>query len=112
MSIVDSNVVDMIGIPSDDLSLVVMGISDHLAWGEDSEEHLLLLQEKINCYLRFIESGEIYNSFPSAVGKVPVIEIISKFQMTDDRAKDFFSAAKRVLAASGIDLRYSFSPER
>lgn len=36
MSIVDSNVVDMIGIPSDDLSLVVMGISDHLAWGEDS----------------------------------------------------------------------------
>ncbi|WP_197325802.1 DUF6572 domain-containing protein [Ralstonia solanacearum] len=112
MSIVDSNVVDMIGIPSDDLSLVVMGISDHLAWGEDSEEHLILLQEKINCYLRFIESGEIYNSFPSSVGKAPVIEIIAKFQMTDDRAKDFFSAAKRVLAASGIDLRYSFSPER
>ncbi|WP_155288263.1 DUF6572 domain-containing protein [Ralstonia solanacearum] len=112
MSIVDSNVVDMIGVPSDDLSVVVMGISDHLAWGEDSEEHLMLFQEKINCYLRFIESGEIYNSFPSAVGKAPVIEIIAKFQMTDDRAKDFFSAAKRVLAASGIDLRYSFYPER
>ncbi|WP_407059149.1 DUF6572 domain-containing protein [Ralstonia syzygii subsp. celebesensis] len=39
--------------------------------GENSEEHLLLLQEKINCYLRFIESGEIYNSFPSAEGRSP-----------------------------------------
>ncbi|WP_086004923.1 DUF6572 domain-containing protein [Ralstonia solanacearum] len=112
MSIVDSNVVDMIGIPSDDLSLVVMGISDHLAWGGNSEEHLLLLQEKINCYLRFIESGEIYNSFPSAEGKVPVIEVIAKFEMTDGRAKDFLFAAKSVLADSGIELRYSFSPEK
>ncbi|WP_247362343.1 DUF6572 domain-containing protein [Ralstonia pseudosolanacearum] len=110
MSIVDSNVIDMIGIPSDDLSLVVMGISDHLDWGDDTQEHLLLLQEKINCYLRFFESGEVYDAFPSARGKRFVIELIAKYEMSDERAKEFFAAAKSVLEASGMELRYSFSP--
>ncbi|MGA3979568.1 DUF6572 domain-containing protein [Ralstonia nicotianae] len=110
MSIVDSNVVDMIGVPSDDLSLVVMGISDHLDWGSGAQEHLLLLQEKINCYLRFVESGEIYDAFPSARGRRFVIEIIAKYEMNNESAKDFFVAAKRILEASGVELRYSFAP--
>ncbi|XLV71976.1 hypothetical protein ACKZDW_22120 [Ralstonia syzygii subsp. celebesensis] len=41
-----------------------------------------------------------------------MIEVIAKFEMTDGRAKDFLFAEKSVLADSGIELRYSFSPEK
>ncbi|WP_342315746.1 DUF6572 domain-containing protein [Lysobacter sp. FW306-1B-D06B] len=70
MSILESDKVDMIGSPLTDAGIVVLGIADHLPWesGED-EQHLLLLQEKINRYLAFIESGEMVVAFPAAVGK-------------------------------------------
>ncbi|HGN9134636.1 TPA: DUF6572 domain-containing protein, partial [Providencia stuartii] len=48
MSIVDTDKVDMIGIPKDNTDLVRLGITDHLCWNDDILEHLYLLQEKIN----------------------------------------------------------------
>jgi hypothetical protein len=59
------DVVDFAAIdPKTDEVLLV--ITDHLEWtGEDQpdKEHMLILQEKINRYLAFIESGEIYESY-------------------------------------------------
>lgn len=106
MSISDSNVIDMVGIPSDDPTVVVLGISDHLEWGEKTYEHLSLMQEKINCYLRFIESGEIYSSFPSSKGKRPIIEILAKFEINDDRARNFMTNAKQILGEAGVELKH------
>ena len=44
----------------------------------DDSEHLLLLQEKLNSYLAFIESGEIYESYPRAMGRQLVIDLVLK----------------------------------
>lgn len=56
MSILDENMVDIIGVdPSKGIATLV--ITDHLEWTSPVGEHLLLLQEKINCYLRFLEGG-------------------------------------------------------
>jgi hypothetical protein len=48
---------------------MILTISDHLDWDEDEGEHLLVLQNKLNTYLEFIESGQIYAKVPQAVGK-------------------------------------------
>ena len=55
MSVENSQVIDAISINPQDV--VVLTISDHLEWDEENE-HLLLLQNKINAYLGVIESGE------------------------------------------------------
>lgn len=57
-------------------------ISDHLDW-DDELEHIHALQEKINAYLRFVESGEILGKYPQAAGKTPVIRAPKN---TDDPA--------------------------
>lgn len=69
MSIQDVKKIDSIGIPNDSQDTVSLAISDHLVWDEPIEEHLYTLQEKINSYVAFIESGEIYDAFPESKGK-------------------------------------------
>ena len=66
MSIVETKVVDIIAVPEWEPENVILVITDHLEWGDKAQqgEHLLLLQEKINTYIAFIESGEILESYP------------------------------------------------
>lgn len=66
MSVEDKNKIDAISTNKEDV--VVLTISDHLEWDFDNE-HLLLLQHKIDSYFDVLESGQIYESYPSAVGK-------------------------------------------
>lgn len=73
MSVAEAGVIDMWGIPDWDRSKIELVISDHLGWEPEEEmEHLLMLQEKINAYISFIESGEINTAIPSAAGKTPL----------------------------------------
>ena len=60
MSIDQNRVVDFIGM---DLikNEIILTISDHLEWGVT--DHLVKLQEKLNNYLSFIESGELYEAY-------------------------------------------------
>lgn len=101
MSIEQTDVIDAIGteIPS---GLVVLTISDHLDWNND---HLCLLQEKLNVYLSFIESGEIYSTYPSAKDQELAVSIICKYRPNPE-GYDFLLKATSVLAAAGIKLFY------
>ncbi|WP_176040293.1 DUF6572 domain-containing protein [Burkholderia stabilis] len=104
MSILETNVVDLIGVdPSK--KIVKLGISDHLEWSVPEGEHLLLLQEKINTYLNFIEGGELYQHFPNARGCRCEIELLAKYPLSPV-AIDFFEKAKAVIREAGFDLSY------
>lgn len=106
MSITDTNVIDMIGTSHEGDETVTLAISDHLDWAEEHlKEHLFLIQEKINTYLRFIESGEINEQFPSAKGKKPVIELIGKYALPSS-TDWFFSKIKEGLNAAGYEFRF------
>lgn len=106
MSVEDVNKIDAIGIPKDDLELVNLGIADHLPWEPPVEEHLYKLQEKINSYIRFIESGEIYESFPAAKNtSKKLIEICFQYEPSDE-AVYFLQKVRDVLASVDIDFRY------
>ena len=73
MSIEDPNVIDFVSL--DQNGNVFLTISDHLEWDADNE-HLLLLQEKINSYLSSIESGDIYKKYPKAKGLKIIINLM------------------------------------
>ena len=80
MSIEDYQIIDLIGIDKDS-NECVLTISDHLDWEESN--HMLLLQEKLNNYLAFIESGEIVDTYPDSKDKNIRIDLVLKHATKD-----------------------------
>jgi len=109
MTVKDVNSVDMVGICGT-TGKAVLTITDHLPWEDDGQEHLLMLQEKINTYLRFVESGEIFVKYPEAKDRQIVFEVVTKYRQ-DDQAKEFCSQAALVVANAGFELKISLFGE-
>lgn len=107
MSVTDPKTIDMWGIPKWDSSKIVLAIADHLPWEGKTEqgEHLLALQEKINTYVAFIESGEIYTEIPGALGKSPIIRVQGKYELSE-QGEMFIDQATEVLRQANIELEF------
>jgi hypothetical protein len=109
MSIDQTDVVDSISRdPGTDE--IYLTISDHLPWAEDAKMHMFLLQEKVNTYLRFIESGEIYERYPAAKGRSLVIEVVGKYQMNRE-AEVFFKRVVDTLHSAGYKIEFEHLAE-
>lgn len=110
MSVLDKDVIDSIGTNIETGSVILI-ISDHLGWAEETQSHLLALQEKLNTYIKFIESAEIYSAFPSAVGKKLVVDIYFKFPPGDE-CRHFLSHVQRILESIGVGIAVTdFDPK-
>lgn len=109
MSIEKTTMVDVVHVDSR-TGEVVLTITDHLEWTDSSGEHLLLflLQEKINGYLRFIESGELIKVYPKAIDKRAVINVVGKYPLNDE-AKRFYELVVPTIEAADIRLRFHLS---
>jgi hypothetical protein len=105
----DEGVIDFAGLERDSDSLVLT-IADHLAWGVEADDvHLLMLQGKINDYLRFIEGGEAAEHFKQDdYGKV-VIRVVAKHPFSEDCTR-FLGAARPVIENAGLMLEWVESP--
>jgi hypothetical protein len=104
MSVDQLGVVDFVGVETA-TGKVVLTISDHLPWDDNS--HPLILQEKLNCYLAFIESGEILESYPDSRGRSVAISIVALHEPTGDVAVEFLRRAREVIEGAGFELRWS-----
>ncbi len=81
MSLDNVEVVDAVGtdrVSGED----ILSILDSWDWG-DPRTHLVALQSKLNAYFGFIESGQIYETYPEAVGRLLRIDIVSRYPMPD-----------------------------
>jgi hypothetical protein len=81
MSLDKLEVVDTVGTEKDS-GTIVLTILDAWDW-EDERRHLLALQAKFNAYFGFVESGQIYEDYPAAAGKVLRIDVISRYPLPD-----------------------------
>lgn len=102
MAVDQPKVIDFIGV--DKSGAVVLTISDHLEW-KDSLRHQLILQDKINCYLAFIESGEILESYPDSKGRRFIISIVGK-HMPDPSGHNFLTRVRSVIENAGFDFQF------
>jgi len=98
MSVDQVNVVDFVSRNKE--GEIVLTISDHLAWNK-TREHLFVLQEKINTYLRFVESGEIYEKYPEAGGRRIRVDVKFHYQPTLE-ALAFLDKVKPTIEAAGV----------
>lgn len=97
------DVVDLISGSESDPEVRLI-IADHLSWDEDEAEHLWLLKRKINKYLGFIESGEIYEKWPKAVDKFLVIELTPKCALSKN-AEHLVTRFQTLIRSFGFDFR-------
>lgn len=104
MSIDQTNVIDAIGVDNQ-TGEVVLTIADQLEWTGSDNEHLLLLQEKLNTYLRFVESGEIMKVYPDAKERTVIIDVTCKHALTES-ARNFFTQVSPIVSGAGMSLRY------
>lgn len=98
------NTVDFIGIKNES-SICTHTIVDSLEWNNEYE-HLLLLQEKINSYLSFIEFGEIYITYLPSKDKVFELNIRFKNPITKN-CEQFIQHASHIVSDAGFVLFYS-----
>ena len=108
MSVVDNKTVDGVALTYDKNGIVLL-ITDHVDWS-DEYQHLVMLQEKINVYITFLEQKqyeEIYKGEEIAYG---VIEIRFLHNLTIN-AKKFLQSVQNQVAELGIKIQYSVSQE-
>ncbi|EJZ56414.1 hypothetical protein I1A_000722 [Pseudomonas fluorescens R124] len=107
MSITETKVVDIIAVPEWEPENVILVITDHLEWGDKAQqgEHLLLLQEKINSYIAFIESGELLESYPPSKDKHPIIRVNGLYELPE-QAEVFIDRVTEVLKGAGIGFEF------
>lgn len=103
MSLEQTSTVDAVGIESV-TGHCVLTICDAFDW-EDSHNHLLTLQAKINSYLEFIQGGQICEAYPDSLGRRLVIDILFRFDLPNE-AFAFLTAAANVAKQLEVDLRY------
>ena len=102
MSVEDQKVIDIIHSEKEGGG-VTLTITDHLEWGDG--EHLMKLQEKINSYLAFIESGEIFEQYPGAAGKIIKLNVVCKFR-PDSEGERFLNLCREAIAKAGFEFNY------
>ncbi len=99
MSLDKTKEIDAIGIDKDS-NRIVLSIIDEMDWN-DEQKHLILLQEKINVYLSFVESGEVYSSYPDSEDRNFEIKVFMKDTPTD-KVLSFLNEACEIIRGAGL----------
>lgn len=107
MAIDNINVIDGIGI-DESRSAVCLLLADHLKWEQDDNslseyDHLMLLQDKINAYIAYLESKQYTQQYPNVVFEMAVIEIHYKYDISDNCEK-FLNAVQDQIGQYGIAI--------
>jgi ribonucleotide monophosphatase NagD (HAD superfamily) len=105
MTINDSEVIDYLSFKKRG-GKVVLTISDSPNAGYSNEtEHIELLQKKVDTYLTFIQSGEIYKKFEKAKGLKIEIYIAGTYDLTGNIA-NFYKRLSKIVKNAGFELSY------
>lgn len=105
MSLEQTKIIDFIGIEQTTGNLILT-ISDHLDWSDNLQEpHIGILQDKLNTYLSYIESGQVLKDYPNAKNNKIVISIVGKFEPSN-KGLHFFNMVRDTLEKAGYGFRF------
>lgn len=107
MTVLQSGNVDWLGLEKV-TGHIILTIVDDLDW-DNELDHLTALQSKLNTYLAFIESGEVFDRLLDTVGRqvgreVPIkVSILAKYPTTPE-AEAFLQHAAAKFREAGFTL--------
>jgi len=101
MSIEDLRTVDVVSIDNRS-GEVVLTVSDPFGWSNPAH-HLQLLQAKLQSYVDFVESGELYARYPKTRDRRPRVDVVF-FHPSPTAATPALERASSQLASANISL--------
>ncbi len=107
MAIDNPNIVDATGI-SDQNKMVILYIEDKFQWIDSDipeAEHLKMLEDKINAYLRYWRAGEVLNLYPQAGDYGMALEIRFMYKVPE-HVKKALNQIGTKFKKLGIPFRY------
>lgn len=114
MTVERTGVVDWLGIEKG-TGHIILTVVDDRDWS-DENGHLLALQEKLNTYLAFIESGEVFERLAEDVARTvsrstPLkVSILAKYPLPD-RGRAFVEHAQGAFSRVGFSLTFKVVAE-
>lgn len=96
MSIVDNKTVDGIALTDDNNGIILL-IADHMDW-RDEYQHLVMLQEKINVYITFLEQKQYEDIYKGE-------------NITYGITEKFLQSVQNQVAELGVKIQYCVSQE-
>lgn len=107
MALEKIDTIDAVGIEST-TGYVVLTIADQWDW-KDERQHLVALQAKLNAYFKYIETGQVLESYPQAVGRQLVIDVVGKFPIPQV-GLDLLQHASAISSELRVSIRNRFYP--
>lgn len=111
MAIDNTNVIDGIAIDKNRKALCLLLI-DHFAWNRNNtlneRDHLILLQEKINAYIRYLETKQFEEQYPEEEIVMAIIEIHFKYDITEN-CENFLNVVQNEIGQYGIKIEAHIS---
>ena len=106
MAIDNANVIDGMALDKERKAICLL-ITDHFMWSGDvalkEYDHLMLLQDKINAYISFLETRQYEEQYPEEEISMAVIEIHFKYPITDNCEK-FLNTVQNQIGQYGIKI--------
>ncbi len=111
MAIDNANVIDGMAIDKNRKALRLL-LTDHFAWNGNNTlseyDHLILLQEKINAYIRYLETKQYEEQYPKEEIVMAIIEIHFKYDITENCEK-FLNTVQNQIGQYGIKIEAHIS---
>lgn len=114
MALDQTEVIDWMGIEKG-TGRILLTIVDEQSW-DDPQTHLLLLQEKLNRYLAFLESGEVLEALSQQLSedvdgdRPAAIQVLAKFPPNDAGLR-FLAHVTEVVDGAGYELTHKVLSE-
>ena len=107
MAVDNTNVIDGMAIDKEKNAICLL-LTDHLPWNVESSmnehDHLVLLQDKINAYISYLETKQYEETYPEANFDMAVIEIHFKYEITQN-CENFLNAVQNQIGQYGILIK-------
>jgi len=104
MTVMETNTIDFV-VPKNQHGDAELVLVDQLPWKIDEGDHLVMLQDKINTYLAFVETGQLVGDFPKAKGRKVVLKINALYAPSEQGEK-FLAAVRPIVGQLGIELKF------
>lgn len=110
MTIDEADTIDFAGVDPDSGRMMLI-LLDHLSWDDSAPDHLPRLQEKLNAYLAYIETGQIYEQKPEAKG-LPIDIKVFGAEAPSQEAEKFYRLyadfVGNMASELGMEIEMSF----
>ncbi|HEY3502536.1 MAG TPA: DUF6572 domain-containing protein [Actinocatenispora sp.] len=108
MTVRDSETVDSITRSADGASITLLMIEDRPFDG--SRQQMEQVVAKVNTYLRFIQTGQIYRELPDTLGRALRVRLLCQRAPEDDRMLNALRMAGGMFARHSVDFGVEVIP--